>query len=80
MLFGGLLLLLILAGIWLWTPDKDRAGLEVRDTNGPADFVEAVDYLKAIANVTLVPFPGVGHPPQEEATAASLASVRAFLK
>ena len=43
MLFGGLLLLLVLAGIWLWTPDKDRAGLEVRDTNGPADFVEAAN-------------------------------------
>ena len=62
MLFGGLLLLLILAGIWLWTPDKDRAGLEARDTNGPADFVEAANYLKAIANITLVPVPGGGTP------------------
>ena len=36
-----LLLVLVAAGIWLWTPDKDRASLEARYANGPQDFVEA---------------------------------------
>ncbi len=34
-----ILLLLALAGAWLWTPDKDRADLEARYARGPADFV-----------------------------------------
>lgn len=43
-------------------------------------FANAADYVKAMPNITLVPFPGVGHLPQEEATALSLAPVRAFLE
>ncbi len=37
---SGLLLLLVLLGAWLWTPDLDRAALEARHARGPADFVE----------------------------------------
>ena len=37
---SGLLLLLVLLGAWLWTPDLDRAGLEARHARSPADFVE----------------------------------------
>ena len=40
----------------------------------------SADYLKALANVTLVSLPGVGHLPQEEAAAKSLPAVRDFLK
>ena len=43
-------------------------------------FANAAGYVKAMACITLVPFPGVGHLPQEEATARSLAAVRAFLE
>ena len=39
----------------------------------------ADDYLKAVPHVRLVRLPGIGHVPQEEAPAASLAPVRAFL-
>jgi pimeloyl-ACP methyl ester carboxylesterase len=31
----------LLAGYWLWTPDKDRATLEARYSNPATDFVEA---------------------------------------
>jgi pimeloyl-ACP methyl ester carboxylesterase len=31
----------LLAGGWLWTPDLERAELEARYANGPADFIEA---------------------------------------
>ena len=37
---SGLLLLLVLLGAWLWTPDLDRAELEARHARGPADFVQ----------------------------------------
>ena len=30
----------VVAAIWLWTPDKDRASLESRYANGPNDFIE----------------------------------------
>lgn len=39
----------------------------------------SADYLKAIPHARLVSLPGVGHLPQEEAPAASLARVQAFL-
>lgn len=39
----------------------------------------ADDYLKAVPQVRLVRLPGIGHVPQEEAPAASLTPVRAFL-
>lgn len=35
-----ILLLLALAGAWLWTPDLDRTELEARYARGPADFVQ----------------------------------------
>jgi pimeloyl-ACP methyl ester carboxylesterase len=31
----------LLAGLWLWTPDEDRAALEARYSNAATDFVEA---------------------------------------
>ena len=39
----------------------------------------AADYLKTIPTVRLVTLPGAGHLPHEEAAAASLAAVQAFL-
>jgi len=42
-------------------------------------FGNSADYMKAIANVTLVALPGVGHVPQEEAAERGLAAVKAFL-
>lgn len=39
----------------------------------------AADYLKLVPHARLVRLPGIGHVPQEEAPAASLAPVRAFL-
>ena len=39
----------------------------------------AQDYLKALPNARLVALPGVGHVPQEEAAAAGLAALQAFL-
>ena len=39
----------------------------------------AKDYLGALPNAKLVTYPGAGHLPHEEAPAASLAAVRAFL-
>ena len=43
-------------------------------------FANAADYEKAIPGATLVPLPGVGHLPQEEAPQRSLEVVRAFLR
>ncbi len=43
-------------------------------------FANSDDYMKAIADVTLVALPGVGHVPQEEAPERALAPVRDFLK
>ncbi len=42
-------------------------------------FANAADYLKALPNATLVPLPGLGHLPFEEAPVRSLAPLRAFL-
>ncbi len=43
-------------------------------------FTNAADYVRALPNATLVPLPGVGHLPQEEAPERSLDALRAFLK
>ena len=43
-------------------------------------FANASDYLKAIPDAKLVPLPGVGHLPQEEAPERSLQAVRDFLR
>jgi hypothetical protein len=43
-------------------------------------FANSADYVKAIANASLVSLPGVGHLPQEEAAEKSIARVRDFLK
>ena len=43
-------------------------------------FANSADYLAAIPDVRLVSIPAVGHLPQEEAAAASLAPVMAFLR
>ena len=42
-------------------------------------FTNAQDYLRTIPNARLVSFPGLGHVPQEEDPARSLAPVEAFL-
>ena len=42
-------------------------------------FTNAADYLRALPNARLVSFPSLGHVPHEEAPAASLEPVRAFL-
>jgi pimeloyl-ACP methyl ester carboxylesterase len=42
-------------------------------------FANSTDYLQVLPNATLVSFPMAGHLPQEEAAAASLAAVSAFL-
>jgi pimeloyl-ACP methyl ester carboxylesterase len=39
----------------------------------------AQDYLRALPTAKLVTLPGVGHVPQDEATAISLAPLVAFL-
>lgn len=43
-------------------------------------FTNAADYEKAIPDATLVPLPGVGHLPQEEAPQRSLAVLQQFLR
>jgi pimeloyl-ACP methyl ester carboxylesterase len=43
-------------------------------------FANSADYLKAIAQATLVPLAGVGHLPQEEAAQRSLEAVLKFLR
>jgi pimeloyl-ACP methyl ester carboxylesterase len=47
--------------------------------DGMIPFTNAQDYLRAIPNSRLAAFPDLGHIPQEEAPAVSLAPVRAFL-
>jgi pimeloyl-ACP methyl ester carboxylesterase len=42
-------------------------------------FSNAADYVKAIPNAELVALPGVGHLPQEESPAVSLAALTGFL-
>jgi pimeloyl-ACP methyl ester carboxylesterase len=42
-------------------------------------FHNSADYLRALPNATLVPLPGVGHLPQEEAPSSALEPVKAFL-
>jgi pimeloyl-ACP methyl ester carboxylesterase len=42
-------------------------------------FGNAQDYLRALPDARLVPLPGIGHVPQEEAPAETLLPVRAFL-
>jgi pimeloyl-ACP methyl ester carboxylesterase len=42
-------------------------------------FTNAQDYLRAIPNSRLAAFPDLGHIPQEEAPARSLAPLREFL-
>ena len=43
-------------------------------------FSNARDYLRQLPNAKLVSFPGLGHVPQEETPALSLAPVQAFLE
>ena len=42
-------------------------------------FGNSADYMQAIPRVTLVPLPGMGHLPQEEAPEQTISPVRAFL-
>lgn len=42
-------------------------------------FANSADYMKAIPRVTLVPLPGIGHLPHEEAPGQTIAAVRSFL-
>ncbi len=50
------------------------------EKDGMIPFANAQDYLRAIPRSRLVSFPDLGHIPQEEAPARSLAPVRAFLQ
>jgi pimeloyl-ACP methyl ester carboxylesterase len=43
-------------------------------------FANSAEYLKAVPEARLVALPAVGHLPQEEAAAASLVPVIAFLR
>jgi pimeloyl-ACP methyl ester carboxylesterase len=36
-----LVVLIAVVGLWLWTPDRDRATLESRYARGPGDFIDA---------------------------------------
>jgi pimeloyl-ACP methyl ester carboxylesterase len=49
------------------------------EQDGMIPFGNAADYVKDIPNARLVPLPGVGHLPQEEAPAESLRAVTTFL-
>jgi len=49
------------------------------DQDAMIPVANAQDYLRALPNARLVTFPGVGHLPHEEAPAASLPAVQAFL-
>jgi pimeloyl-ACP methyl ester carboxylesterase len=49
------------------------------EQDGMIPFGNAADYIKEIPHARLVPLPGLGHVPQEEAPAVSLAPVAAFL-
>ena len=37
-----LLVLIVAAGTWLWTPDRDRALLEAKYSNNPSDFINVL--------------------------------------
>ncbi len=43
-------------------------------------FTNSADYMRLLPHARLVPFPNLGHVPQEEAPEASLVPVRAFLE
>lgn len=47
--------------------------------DGMIPFSNSADYTKSLAHCRLVPLPGLGHVPQEEAPAVSLLPVREFL-
>lgn len=49
------------------------------DSDGMIPVANAADYEEALADVTLEIFAGIGHLPQEEAAAESLAALRRFL-
>jgi pimeloyl-ACP methyl ester carboxylesterase len=49
------------------------------EKDGMIPFDNSADYLRNLPHATLVPLPGLGHVPQEEAPAESLAPVLAFL-
>lgn len=49
------------------------------EKDGMIPFTNAADYRRVMRNATLVPLPGLGHVPQEEAPARSLEPIRAFL-
>ncbi len=49
------------------------------EKDGMVPFSNAPDYLRDIANVRLIALPDIGHLPQEEAPAQSVAALRAFL-
>jgi pimeloyl-ACP methyl ester carboxylesterase len=49
------------------------------DRDAMIPLANAADYLKALPDARLVSMPGAGHLPQEEAAAASVAAVAAFL-
>jgi pimeloyl-ACP methyl ester carboxylesterase len=49
------------------------------ERDGMIPFANAADYMAALPHATLAALPGLGHVPFEEAPAASLARLRAFL-
>ena len=49
------------------------------EKDGMIPFTNSADYLRDMPHAVLVPLPGIGHVPQEEAPEKSLAPVRAFL-
>jgi pimeloyl-ACP methyl ester carboxylesterase len=50
------------------------------EADGMIPFANSADYLKAISNVKLAAFKGIGHLPQEEAATESLKAVLEFLR
>ena len=50
------------------------------DQDAMIPFANSADYLRALPNARLVKMPGVGHLPQEEAPAESVAAVHGFLR
>jgi pimeloyl-ACP methyl ester carboxylesterase len=48
--------------------------------DGMIPFANSADYVAALPHATLVPMPGLGHVPFEEAPALSVAKLRAFLQ
>jgi len=69
----------------LTDPEPLLAGIDIPvlllwgEEDGMIPITNAADYERSLPDATLVPLPGIGHVPQEEAPAASLAPVRAFL-